>query len=85
VSRDLRNRLDALDPAERARIDDALGVDPELAGDLRPVLDGRYGEQTEQLFLRHFAARLAGAATPRAALLPALTDALREAERDAQG
>jgi hypothetical protein len=85
VSRDLRNRLDALDPSERARIDDALGADPELGDDLRPLLDGRYGEQTEHLFLHHFAARLAGAGTPRAALLPALADALREAERDAQG
>jgi hypothetical protein len=64
---------------ERAAIDAALRADPELAEDLRPLLDGRYGERTERLFLRCLAARLRDGEAPRSVLLPALADATRAA------
>jgi hypothetical protein len=80
-TRDLGECLRVLGSSERATVDAALAADPELAADLRPLLDGRYGERTERLFLNCFAARLRQTDDPRAALLPALADAMREAER----
>jgi hypothetical protein len=79
---DRLEQLRELSPAARAMIEDALERDPELADDLRPLLEGRYGERTERLFLKCFAERLQRSEQPRDALLPALADAMHEAKRD---
>jgi hypothetical protein len=79
ANRDLEYLIVGLSPADRLAVDAALAADPELADDLRGLLDGQYGERTKTLFLRCFATRLPRVEQPRDALLPALADAMRRA------
>jgi hypothetical protein len=68
-----------LSPAERALLERALAIEPELAIELRPLLAGAYGSSARRLVLRRLVERLAAGATVRGALVPALADALRAA------
>jgi hypothetical protein len=65
--------------SESAELVAALRSDPELAGDLAPLIEERYGRRARELVLASLAARLSHREDPRGALIPALADALRTA------
>jgi hypothetical protein len=65
------------DALARARLKWALASDPELGEALRPLLEGAHGPATRRLVLECLAGRVAAGRSPRAALLPAVADALR--------
>ena len=77
--------MDDPDALARARLQWALASDPELGEALRPLVTGAYGPAARRLVLECLAGRVAAGRSPRAALLPALADALRIAggRRDA--
>jgi hypothetical protein len=66
-------------PSERATVAAAVRSDPGLAGDLAPLIEGRFGARARELVLASLAARLGHCGDPRGALIPALADALRTA------
>lgn len=72
-------RFDGESDGHCAAVERALRSDPELEEQLRPLLDGRYGDGARRLFLARFAARLERGTSASNALVPALADALREA------
>ena len=65
------------DALARARLKWALASDPELGDALRPLLEGAYGPAASRLVLECLAGWVAAGRSSRAALLPALADALR--------
>jgi hypothetical protein len=66
-------------PGESEALAAALCSDPELAEDLAPLIEGRFGPRARELVLASLAARLGHSGDPRGALIPALADALRTA------
>jgi hypothetical protein len=68
--------------AESSLLERALAAEPELAEELRPLLDGAFGHAARRLVRRCLAERLRTSTGAREALRPALADALRGASSD---